>query len=67
VGVILLWLPVGAIVYVLLARYELPGLTRFTFSSVASYTLTTLLYFGLSVVNLGFSFYVIQVLLVLGL
>lgn len=52
-----LWLPVGGTCYRLL-RDEIPGrLDRFTFSALASYSLTTLLYFGCAVLHVASLFY----------
>jgi hypothetical protein len=64
VGSIALWLPLGALFFVLL-KAEIPDYTvRFTLSALASYCLTTLLYFTLSVWHVSPLFYIAQVTIV---
>ncbi len=67
VGLVALWLPVGSVVYLLLSRKEtLSSLNRFVFSLIASYSLTTLFFFGFSVMQLTPLFYLGQILLTVG-
>ncbi|PHM05582.1 hypothetical protein, partial [Nostoc sp. 'Peltigera malacea cyanobiont' DB3992] len=56
-GVIVLWMPLGASLYLLLKRQVQEPIIRFTFSAIASYTLTTLIYFALAIFYLELLFY----------
>ena len=60
-----LWLPVTAWSYILVRKQVTETLPRLVFSLISSYTLTTALYFGFSVLNVPFLFYVWQVGLLL--
>ena len=51
-GIIGLWMPLGVLFYLLLKRQVEEPIVRLTFSAIASYTLTTLIYFGLAVFRL---------------
>ena len=62
----LLWLPITAWSYILVRKQITETLPRLVFSLISSYTLTTAVYFGFSVLNAPFVFYVWQVSLVLG-
>ena len=66
VGIFILWFPVAAIVYALLNKEVESASIRFTLSLLASYTLTTLLYFGLAVFGLSAAFYAIQGIIIVG-
>ncbi|MEH2082667.1 MAG: hypothetical protein V7K89_22605 [Nostoc sp.] len=66
-GVIFLWMPLGALFYLLLKRQVQKPIVRFTFSAIASYTLTTLIYFGLAVFYLELLFYIGQIAIFIGL
>jgi len=66
VGIFILWFPVAAIVYALLNKEVESASIRFTLSLLASYTLTTLLYFGLAVFGLSVAFYAIQGIIIVG-
>lgn len=67
VGLAALWLPIGSVVYLLLSRKEtISSLNRLVFSLIASYSLTTLFFFGFSVIQLTPLFYLGQILLTLG-
>ena len=57
VGILALWLPIGAWLYVLL-RKEVPDrIIRLAFSASGSYALTTLLYFAAATLNSSWLFY----------
>jgi len=57
VGILALWLPVGAWLYVLL-RKEVPDrIVRLAFSASGSYALTTLFYFAAATLNSSWLFY----------
>jgi len=56
-GMALLWGPIGALLYVTLGRAIVDPMVRLSFSCVASYTLTTLLYFAVAVAHQGWLFY----------
>ena len=59
VGSILLWFPLGGMIFALL-RSEVPDLiVRFTISAIASYSLTTLAYFAFSVLKVPIFFYLL--------
>ena len=66
IGIFVLWFPVAAIVYALLNKEVESASIRFTLSLLASYTLTTLLYFGLAVFGLSAAFYGIQAIIIVG-
>jgi hypothetical protein len=57
VGMALLWGPIAALVYVALDGMIVDPMVRLCFSCVASYALTTLLYFAVAVPRLGWLFY----------
>ena len=64
IGLTALWLPIGGTCYLLL-RQEMPDrLDRFTFSALASLSLTTLLYFGFAELHITALFYLLQIGLV---
>jgi hypothetical protein len=66
-GATALWGPLGVLFYALLQR-EIPDrVTRFTVSAVTSYALTALTYFMFAAVGIPVLFYVVQVILTLGL
>ena len=67
VGITLLWMPLGACFYLLLNKQTEDSVVCFTFSAIASYTLTTLAYFGLSVLKLEPLFYSGQIAILLWL
>lgn len=67
VGIILLWMPLGSLFYLLLKRQVQEPIVRFTFSAIASYTLTTLIYFGLAVLQLELLFYIGGIAIFIGL
>ncbi|MEH2082665.1 MAG: hypothetical protein V7K89_22595 [Nostoc sp.] len=67
VGSVLLWMPLGALFYLLLKRQVQEPIVRFTFSAIASYTLTTLIYFGLAVFHSELLFYIGQATIFIGL
>ncbi|QKQ73067.1 hypothetical protein [Nostoc sp. TCL240-02] len=58
IGIIFLWMPLGALFYILLKRQVQEPIVRLTFSAIASYTLTTLIYFSLAVMKLELLFYI---------
>jgi hypothetical protein len=66
-GITLLWLPFGSVFYIVLKRQVKDKIIRLAFSAIASYTLTTLIYFGLAVLQLENLFYLGQVAIFLGL
>ncbi|MEH1988499.1 MULTISPECIES: hypothetical protein [unclassified Nostoc] len=66
-GIVGLWMPLSALFYLLLRRQVEEPIVRFTFSAIASYTLTTLIYFGLAILKLEFLFYIGQVTIFIGL
>jgi hypothetical protein len=51
-GLAALWLPFGALIWVLVGRAFADRLSRFTFSAIACYALTTLVYFGVCLCRL---------------
>ena len=67
VGAILLWMPLGSLLYLLLKRQVQEPIVRFTFSAIASYTLTTLIYFALAVFKLELLFYTGIIAIFIGL
>lgn len=66
-GITLLWIPLGACFYLLLKKQVEDSIVCFTFSAIASYTLTTLAYFGLAVLKLEPLFYSGQIAILLWL
>ncbi len=66
-GITLLWMPLGTCFYLLLKKQVEDSVVCFTFSAIASYTLTTLAYFGLSVLKLEPLFYSGQIAILLWL
>ncbi|MEH2238944.1 hypothetical protein [Nostoc sp.] len=66
-GAVLLLMPLGALFYLLLKRQVQEPIVRFTFSAIASYTLTTLIYFGLAVFKLELLFYIGAIAIFIGL
>ncbi|MEH1839545.1 MAG: hypothetical protein V7L20_12415 [Nostoc sp.] len=66
-GTVLLWMPLGALFYLLLKRQVQEPIVRLTFSAIASYTLTTLIYFGLAVLQLELLFYIGAIAIFIGL
>lgn len=66
-GIIVLWMPFGAVFYILLGQQAPDPIIRFTFSTIASYTLTTLIYFGLAVLKIEPLFYIGQISILIGL
>ncbi|MEH2333281.1 hypothetical protein [Nostoc sp.] len=67
VGIILLWIPLGALFYLLLKRQVQEPIVRFTFSAIASYSLTTFIYFALTVFHLELLFYIGIIVIFIGL
>ncbi|WP_138498277.1 hypothetical protein [Nostoc sp. PA-18-2419] len=67
IGIIFLWMPLGALFYLLLKRQVQETIVRFTFSAIASYTLTTLIYFALAVFHLQLLFYIEAIVIFIGL
>ena len=65
-GMAALWLPIGTFIYLLLPHQFPDNITRCTFSAIASYTLTTLAYFGFSVIGVDWLFYVALTVLSIG-
>jgi hypothetical protein len=59
-GVFALWLPLGGLFYHLLRDEVADRLDRFTFAALASYSLTTLSYFGAEELHVGVLFYIMQ-------
>ncbi|MEH2066869.1 MAG: hypothetical protein V7K47_01630 [Nostoc sp.] len=57
-GTALLWMPLGALFYLLLKRQVQEPIVRFTLSAIASYSLTTFIYFALAVSHLELLFYI---------
>ncbi|QKQ73066.1 hypothetical protein [Nostoc sp. TCL240-02] len=66
-GTALLWMPIGALFYLLLKRQVQEPIVRFTFSAIASYTVTTLIYFGLCLLRLELLFYIETITIFIGL
>src|SRR5436853_2781550 len=66
IGVIALWGPATAAIYLLLRTQVADLLTRFTLSAIGSYALTTLAYFGASVLGVTLLFYVANILVTAG-
>src|SRR5438477_4568402 len=66
IGVIALWGPATALIYLLLRTQVADTLTRFTLSAIASYALTTLAYFGASVLGVTPLFYVASIVVTMG-
>src|SRR6266487_2850948 len=64
-GLFALWAPLAIVVYQSLEGELEDSLPRVTFSLIASYTLTTLLYFLLAAVHLNLLFYCIQIALLI--
>ena len=60
-GIVVLWAPLGGLFYILLEEQVPDRIVRFTFSAIASYTLTTLAFFGLAVLQLDLLFYLGQI------
>jgi hypothetical protein len=59
-GVFALWLPLGGRFYHLLREEFADPFDRFTFAALASYSLTTLFYFGAEELHVGVLFYMTQ-------
>jgi len=61
IGSIFLWVPIGSIIYLFSRNQIQDKLICFTFSSIGSYAITTLLYFGFAVLKCEIFFYLIQI------
>ena len=67
IGVAALWGPATAVIYLILRTQVVDGLARFTLSAIASYALTTLAYFGASVLGVTALFYAASIALTVGI
>lgn len=65
-GAVMLWFPLTAFSFMLLQHEVRSSSLRLVLSLVTSYALTTLLYFGLTVINLAVVFYALEVVIVAG-
>lgn len=61
-GIVALWLPLGAVLYILFRAQVHDRVAKITLSAIASYALTTLAYFGLATIHLEWLFYAGQVI-----
>lgn len=53
IGLVALWLPLGALIHVLVRQQFPDSLARWTFCAIASYGLTTLVFFTVAVIDLS--------------